>query len=53
MKISDKQILYLFLVLKDSLNIVGGFCIDQKRRLDLLNEIMKQQDEEVKEFVEE
>lgn len=51
MKLTDKQATALVLILSDSLEIKGGpFVVNQEGRLILMNQILAQQDETVKEL---
>jgi len=45
MKISEKQLLCLLMIVKDTLQIAGDLGLSQNRRSELLNEIVNQQDE--------
>lgn len=49
MKITDRQLLWLMDILKDSMrmNVVGMFAVSYKARQDLYNEIMNQQSSEL------
>jgi len=51
MKLSDKQAHQLVALLQSSTekNMVGFLCYDYKTRCSMLNEIINQQDSEVKE----
>jgi len=48
MIISEKQLVCLIQVLRDSMPIDDGFVISQKQRLDLYQRIVNQQSEELK-----
>ncbi len=49
MIVTDQQVLAMFLILKESCGIAGGyFCLTQKDRLALVNQIVKQQSNTLK-----
>jgi hypothetical protein len=52
MLITEKQLLILIDVLKDSLCIVGHFCIPKQQRIDLYSAILNQQSDKLKEIKE-
>ncbi len=51
MKLSDKQAILLFQIAMDTRGIVGDMMsLSQQQRLDLVNKIINQQDESIKDL---
>jgi len=50
MKVSEKQLLILIDILRDSLPLANHFSISQENRFKLYEQLLKQQDETLKEI---